>query len=72
MGPYGVCVNSVAPGAVDARWRTKQTQPPGDVSPLGRQTTPDDVGNAVAFLMSDDGEHITGTIMDASGGTALH
>lgn len=72
VGPYGIRVNSVAPGAVDARWRTKQTRPPNNVSPLGRQTTPGDVGHAVAFLMSDDADHITGTIMDTSGGTALH
>lgn len=67
----GVRVNSVMPGSTDARWRKDGFKTTNE-SPLGRETTPEDVGNAVAFLMSEDADHITGTILDTSGGTGLH
>ena len=67
----GVRVNSVMPGSTDARWRKPGTKAVNN-SPLGRETSPDDVGNAIAFLMSEDADHITGSILDTSGGTALY
>jgi len=30
------------------------------------------VGKAVAFLLSEDASHITGSCLDVSGGTTLH
>lgn len=70
VGRYGIRVNTVAPGNTPARWKT----PDGERtrSPLGTDTSPDDVGNAVAFLLSDRPSHITGSCLDVSGGTALH
>ena len=41
-------------------------------SPLGRATSGDDVGRAVAFLLSRRRRHITGACLDVSGGTTLH
>lgn len=67
----GVRVNSVMPGSTDARWRKAGTKA-SNASPLGRETSADDVGNAIAFLMSEDADHITGSILDTSGGTALY
>ena len=32
--------------------------------PLGRMQTGDDVANAIAFLMSDDGNYITGEALN--------
>lgn len=70
VGRYGIRVNTVAPGNTPARWKAPD---PGHVrSPLGSDTSPDDVGNAVAFLLSDRASHITGSCLDVSGGTALH
>lgn len=69
VGPQGIRVNTVAPGNTAARWKTD----PGPVrSPLGVPTTPLDVGNAVAFLLSGAAAHVTGSCVDVSGGTALH
>jgi NAD(P)-dependent dehydrogenase (short-subunit alcohol dehydrogenase family) len=68
---HGIRINSVFPGSVPARWRKPGTQPV-NVSPLGYETTPDEVGDAIAFLMSEDADHITGTVLDVSGGTALY
>jgi NAD(P)-dependent dehydrogenase (short-subunit alcohol dehydrogenase family) len=68
VGPFGIRVNTIAPGDAEARWKTPQATR----SPLGRQTSGADVGKAVAFLLSEDAAHITGSCLDVSGGTALH
>lgn len=71
VGPSGVRVNTIAPGNAEARWKTGAL---AEIvtSPLGRETTATDVGEAVAFLVSDRAAHITGSCLDVSGGVALH
>ncbi len=67
---YGVRINSIAPGNTEARWKTDPegtTQPP-----LGRPANSTDIGNAAAWLLSDQASHVTGACIDVSGGTALH
>jgi NAD(P)-dependent dehydrogenase (short-subunit alcohol dehydrogenase family) len=67
---YGVRINTIAPGNADARWKS-----PDDGStpaPLGRPTSAEDIGKAVAWLVSDDAAHVTGACIDVSGGTTLH
>jgi 3alpha(or 20beta)-hydroxysteroid dehydrogenase len=68
VGPFGIRVNTIAPGNAQARWKTSHASN----SPLGRPTSGEDVGKAVAFLLSDDASHITGSCLDVSGGTTLH
>ncbi len=69
VGKYGVRINSIAPGNAEARWKNDDS----DVrSPLGRNTNAQDVGDAVAFLLSARAQHMTGACLDISGGTALH
>jgi NAD(P)-dependent dehydrogenase (short-subunit alcohol dehydrogenase family) len=70
VGHYGIRVNTIAPGNAEARWKT--SDPEGPKSPLRRATSADDVGKAVAFLLSDDAAHITGSCLDVSGGSTLH
>lgn len=69
VGKQNVRINTIAPGNAEARWKK-----PGDEvrSPLGRNTSAEDVGKGVAFLLSDDASHITGSCLDISGGTSLH
>jgi NAD(P)-dependent dehydrogenase (short-subunit alcohol dehydrogenase family) len=69
VGKHGVRINSIAPGNADARWKKGGADAR---SPLGRNTNAQDVGDAVAFLLSDRAQHITGACLDVSGGTALH
>jgi NAD(P)-dependent dehydrogenase (short-subunit alcohol dehydrogenase family) len=69
VGAHGIRVNTVAPGNAEARWKKPQ---PSERNPLGRATSGADVGKAVAFLLSDDAAHITGSCLDCSGGTTLH
>ena len=70
VGPHGIRVNTIAPGNAQARWKTPAME--SERSPLGRATSGDDIGRAVAFLLSEDAAHITGACLDVSGGTALH
>ncbi len=72
VAPLGIRINSIAPGDTDSRWKVLE-QPSGPPrSPLGRPTSPEDVGNAIAFLVSDKASHITGSCIDVSGGTTLY
>jgi NAD(P)-dependent dehydrogenase (short-subunit alcohol dehydrogenase family) len=70
VGAHGIRVNTIAPGNADARW--KKPEHSNERSPLGRATTGEDIGNAVAFLLSSEAAHISGSCLDLSGGTALH
>jgi 3-oxoacyl-[acyl-carrier protein] reductase len=75
LGPQGIRVNTVSPGPVDTEgFRTlgvgdsPQGQAMLQATPLGRFGTPDDIGDVVAFLASEDSRWITGQIIQASGG----
>jgi NAD(P)-dependent dehydrogenase (short-subunit alcohol dehydrogenase family) len=75
LGPRGITVNSVAPGAVDtdmtASWlRGNETSAKevSEMTALGRVGTTRDIADVVAFLASDDGRWVTGNWIDATGG----
>jgi NAD(P)-dependent dehydrogenase (short-subunit alcohol dehydrogenase family) len=72
LGPLGIRVNCVAPGAVEIE-RTKLEA--GDyagtwskVTPLGRVGVPADIAKTVAFLASDDAAFITAQTIYVDGG----
>ena len=72
LGPHGIRVNCVAPGAVEVE-RTREESPDyaetwGRITPLGRVGTPADVGRAVVFLASDEGAFISGQTLGVDGG----
>lgn len=77
LGPRGITVNAVAPGAT----RTAANGAVFDVPGLAEQITgmtaldrlggPDDVADVVAFLASDAARWVTGQVIDASGGLFL-
>ncbi len=73
LGPHGVTVNAVAPGAtatpsfLAAISDEKKQQTIQDTA-LGRLGTPDDIADVVAFLLSDDAKWLTGQVLDANGG----
>jgi 2-hydroxycyclohexanecarboxyl-CoA dehydrogenase len=71
-GPFNVRINTVVPGRAEARWKAKDDKGSRRLSPLGRHTSAEDVGNMVRFLMSDQASHVTGACFDVSGGTAQH
>ena len=73
-GPHGIRCNAVAPGLVQSRWVEAH---PGRyesfiaATPLRRHAQPVDVANTVAFLCSDDSAHVTGEVINVSGGWLL-
>jgi NAD(P)-dependent dehydrogenase (short-subunit alcohol dehydrogenase family) len=72
LGPLGIRVNCVAPGAIEIE-RTRIENPDyanvwGRVTPLRRVGTPVDVGAAVVFLASPDAAFVTGQTLWVDGG----
>ncbi|HEV2284370.1 MAG TPA: SDR family NAD(P)-dependent oxidoreductase [bacterium] len=86
-GKRGITVNCVCPGIVDTEMWAKidrEAAPlmglqPGEFTrsrvgaiALGRMETPEEVGDAVAFLCSDDARYITGQAINVEGGLIFH
>ncbi len=72
LGPLGIRVNCVAPGAIEVE-RTKLEDPDygttwGSVTPMGRIGLPSDVGSAVVFLAARESSFITGQTLWVDGG----
>jgi NAD(P)-dependent dehydrogenase (short-subunit alcohol dehydrogenase family) len=72
LGPLGIRVNCVAPGAIEIE-RTRlenggYADAWGSITPLGRVGMPADVGRAVAFLASSDSSFISGQTIWVDGG----
>ena len=71
LAPSGIRVNCVAPGVID----TDMVQVLGpevlhdlaEQTPLGRLGTPQDIANAVAFLVSEKASFITGQVLTVDG-----
>ena len=73
---YGIRVNAIAPGPIETPMMSSVLTPEQKESyakqvPLGRLGQPQDIGNAAAFLCSDEASFITGTTLPVSGGTDL-
>lgn len=79
----GINVNSVSPGLGDTGFlrssnvlKTAETPPEflkrvsADI-PVGRTTTPQDIGNMVAFLASEVSSDIVGQVFDVDGGAII-
>lgn len=69
LAPHGIRVNAVAPG--DIATAAGRDNVPGSYArrtPLGRQGRPEEIGEAVAFLLSDRASFITGETLAADGG----
>ena len=75
LGPSGIRVNAVAPGVVltdmCSIYSEADLKALADETPLGRNGTPEDIANAVAFLASDRASFITGQILGVNGGIVI-
>ena len=75
VGPSGVRVNCVSPGAVEtdmmAGFSAEDKKAIADETPLGRLGRPEDIAGAVSFLASTDAAFITGQVLSANGGMVI-
>ena len=63
----GITVNTICPGPTDTGWIPEDWDPQAR-NPLGRWGQPDDAARLIAWLCSDEGEWITGQVIDSEGG----
>ncbi|MFA9491469.1 MAG: 3-oxoacyl-[acyl-carrier-protein] reductase [Anaerolineales bacterium] len=75
VGSRKITVNAVAPGLVKTALTIDLPQELKDMfiemTPLGRYGEPEDIANAVAFLVSDEASYITGHVLSVDGGMAM-
>ncbi len=75
LGPRRITVNVIAPGAIETDFGNGNVRDNADLNamiasrtPLGRVGLPDDIGGAVAVLLSDEAGWINGQRIEVSGG----
>ena len=74
LGPLGITVNNIAPGAISTPINTKMMADKPELDallaniPLGRLGKPEEVAGVAAFLASDDGAYVTGSTYFLDGG----
>jgi glucose 1-dehydrogenase len=74
LGPLGITINNVAPGAIETPINTKLLNDPDKLGallsniPLGRLGQPHDIAALVTFLASAEADYITGSTFVVDGG----
>lgn len=77
LGPFGINVNSVAPGWVDTDMCAEAFARHGfrksieDTIPIGRVAAPEDIAWPIVFLCTEWARHINGEILNVNGGSIL-
>lgn len=78
LGPEGITVNCIAPGAFPTDAEKIHPDPEGynrlvlESQSLKRRGTPEDVGNLVTFLAGDASAFVTGQMVAIDGGWVMH
>lgn len=72
LGISGITVNCVAPGVIDTKMNSNLTKEDMEFlkeeTPLNKIGTPQDVAHAIAFLLSEKADFITGQVISPNGG----
>lgn len=75
LGPSGIRVNCVAPGAIctdmTAFLTLEDRAALAEETPLGRMGTPEEVAEAVRFLAGEEARFITGQVLRVDGGMVI-
>jgi len=78
-GPHGIRCNAVLPGTIDTPMldevlpagvpRAEAVAREGEISPMGRVATADEVAGVIAFLLSDEASYVSGAAVPVDGAT---
>jgi glucose 1-dehydrogenase len=74
LGPLGITINSIAPGAIETPINAKLLNDPKKLNsllgqiPLARLGKPKDVAGVAVFLASEDADYVTGSTYYVDGG----
>lgn len=75
LGRSGIRVNAVAPGVIETDLTASLSEDAkaenAGKTPLGRLGRPEEVANAIRFLVSDEASFITGQVLGIDGGLVL-
>jgi NAD(P)-dependent dehydrogenase (short-subunit alcohol dehydrogenase family) len=78
LGPRGITVNSVAPGAIETdfggglvRDNKQVNSMVASMTALGRAGQPDDIGGMIASLLSEENRWVNAQRIEVSGGTLI-
>jgi glucose 1-dehydrogenase len=77
LGPIGITINSIAPGAIETPINAKLLNDPVRLQaltrqiPLGRLGKPEDVAGLAVFLASSDSDYVTGSTYFIDGGLTV-
>jgi 3-oxoacyl-[acyl-carrier protein] reductase len=70
VAPYGITVNSIAPGWIGTASQSEAEARAGRASPTGRSGTPAEVAAAAAFLCSPGASYVNGHLLVVDGGNS--
>lgn len=68
FGPFGIRVNSIAPGEIDTAILSPGTAELASKLPLRRLGKPEEVADTIYFLCTDAGSYVTGAEIHINGG----
>jgi 3-oxoacyl-[acyl-carrier protein] reductase len=71
VAPFGVTVNSVAPGWIATSSQTESEARAGRASPTARSGSAEEVAAAVAFLASAGASYVNGHLLVVDGGNSV-
>ncbi|MBQ7937846.1 MAG: 3-oxoacyl-ACP reductase FabG [Oscillospiraceae bacterium] len=75
LGPSGIRINCIAPGAVDtemnARFTKEDLEAVAEESALGYIGKPEEIAEAVFFAASEKASYMTGAVINVNGGSVI-